>query len=87
MKVWEFLIAPVFSMMKEAKPLAESEQEQQWVERVGGDAAGVKPSFHWQIHCSSQSVHEPCGVIHTRFTQLCTVLLAIDFAFQSLLLP
>lgn len=50
---------------------------------VGGDNADVKVSFHWKIHCPQVCPRALWG----NSCELCTVPLAIDFAFQSLSLP
>lgn len=44
----------------------------------------MKLSFHWEIRCLSQVCSQ---ALSGDLYQLCTVLLAIDFAFQSLSLP
>ena len=78
-----FLTASAFSVMQAAKSFAESELGQRLVE-AGGEAAGVKLSFHWEIRCLSQVCSQ---ALSGDLYELCTVLLAIDFAFQSLSLP
>ena len=54
------------------------------VEEAGGKAVGVKVSFHQEIHYLSQVCSQ--ALLGDLF-ELCTVLLAIDFALLSLSLP
>lgn len=70
-------------MTQAAKSFTESELGQRLVE-AGVEVAGMQLSFHWEIHCLSQVCSQALsGDVY----ELCTVLLAIDFAFQSLSLP
>lgn len=83
-KWWEFLTASAFSMTQEAKSPVESEQEQWLMVEADRDTGRCETVFHWQIHCPSQVCSQArWGDLYV----LCTVQLAIDFAFQSLSLP
>ena len=54
------------------------------VQEAGGEAVGMKLSFHEEIDYLSQVCSQ---ALSGDLFELCTVLLAIDFALLSLTLP
>lgn len=68
-------------MMKEAKPLAESELEQQWVEEVGEDSSKCETILSLANTSSFLGLcHRAYGVIHIS-SALSFLLLILPFSF------